>query len=74
MNPVRLFAFLALAVLPLVALAGCSAGENAAGPTDPNVHLSASEKIEKIENDPKIPDGLKKIQTETLRAGPDAKR
>ncbi|RYG40666.1 hypothetical protein EON79_22225 [bacterium] len=36
-----------------------------------DVHLSSAQKIE---NDPKRPDGLKRIQTETLRAQPDANR
>ena len=55
-------------ILPFAALAGCSSqGEGASQRPDPNVGLTAEQKIDKIKSDPTIPDGLKRIQTETLQ-------
>jgi len=61
-----------LLALCLVAfLAGCSSQGNAtAGPT---ASLTPEQNMEKIKNDPKIPDGLKQIQMDTLKAQPGAK-
>jgi hypothetical protein len=62
----RLLLFLCAAVF-----GGCSSSQDDATPRpDPNAGLTKRQKIEKIQNDPNIPDGLKKIQTETLSRQP----
>ncbi len=52
----------------LVALAGCSSqpADTDQRPTA-NASLTPQQNLEKIKNDPNIPDGLKKIQTDTLQ-------
>jgi hypothetical protein len=63
--------FRLLFLLGVAVLVGCSSPEGDATPRpDPNAGLTKRQKIEKIQNDPNIPDGLKKIQTETLSRQP----
>lgn len=63
-----------LALVAFATITGCSSQGNAsAQPPDPNVNLSAQEKIDNIKNDPEIPDGLKQIQIDTLQRQPGAK-
>lgn len=56
------------------ALSGCSHGDETAARPNPDAGLTAQQKIEKIQNDPKIPEGLKRIQTDTLRHEPSLGR
>ena len=55
-------------------LIGCSSQGDSAAKIDPSANSTPDQQIEKIKNDPNIPDGLKKIQTETLQAQPGVKR
>ena len=55
----------------VIFLSGCSSpGNTTPGPT---ASLTPEQNMEKIKNDPKIPDGLKQIQMDTLKAQPGAK-
>lgn len=60
----------ALLPLTLIALAGCSQSESGPQTPGPTAGMTAQQNLEKIQNDPKIPDGLKKIQTDTLQNQP----
>ena len=54
-----------LPLFALVILTGCSSQ-----PTphpSPTAHLTPQQDIEKIQNDPSVPDGLKKIQIDTIQ-------
>jgi len=60
MKPIRLIPFFIFAVL-----GGCSPhGDPNPGPS---ATLTSQQNLQRIQNDPKIPDGLKQIQTETLQ-------
>lgn len=61
-------------LLPLLVLAGCASKEDPTAATpDADVKLTTQEKIDKIQNDPKIPEGLKQIQIDTLQRQPGAR-
>ncbi len=61
-----------LSLLVLGALGGCSTQPEQA--PSPEAKMTAQQNIDKIQSDSKIPDGLKKIQTETLQHQPGVKR
>lgn len=62
-------------LLLFTVLAGCSSeAQNASQIPSSDVGLTNEQKIEKIQSDPNIPDGLKQIQTETLRRQPGTPR
>jgi len=65
----------ALLLFALVVLWGCSSqAETSAPPPSPNAGLTPQQNMEKIKSDPNIPEGLKKIQTETLQGQPGVNR
>ncbi len=67
--PMKLFAGVLL--ISSIVLTGCAAQPDPqAGPTS---KLTAKQSAQKIANDPKIPDGLKKIQMNTLQHEPGYK-
>ena len=59
-------------VLVIGALGGCSSQPQPA--PSPGAKMTAQQNIDQIKSDSKIPDGLKKIQTETLQHQPGVKR
>ena len=57
-----------LPFLALITVAGCSAGEgNTSAQPNADARLTPQQNLQKIEGDSKMPDGLKRIQTETLQ-------
>ena len=64
-----------LVLIPLVVLVGCSSqSDTPSTSTDPNAKATPDQQIQKIQDDSNMPDGLKKIKTETLQNQPGAKR
>ncbi|RYG48064.1 hypothetical protein EON79_05595 [bacterium] len=62
-------------LLPLFALslaAGCSSGTDNAAP-GPDAGSTSQQQVEKIKNDPEMPEGLKKIKIDTLESQPGGK-
>jgi hypothetical protein len=62
--------YLLLSFVPAI-LVGCSSQGTAPAPTNPGE--TAQQSLEKIQNDPKMPEGLKKIQAATLQSQPGSK-
>ncbi|RYG38057.1 hypothetical protein EON81_04810 [bacterium] len=57
-----------LSLLPLALLVGCSSKSDDSGvPSSSNAGLTAEQKVEKIQSDPNIPDGLKQIKADTIQ-------
>lgn len=50
-----------------VTLAGCSTQANQAATPGPAAHMTPQQGIDKIQTDPNVPDGLKKIQVDTIQ-------
>lgn len=62
-------------LLPFALLAGCSSQpDEAALKADPKVNQTAQQALEKNQSDPNVPDGLKKIQADTLQRQPGMNR
>lgn len=58
-------------VIVLAALAAASCrGEDPSPPPAPDAHSSARQHLERVESDSQMPDGLKRIKTESLRRQP----
>lgn len=64
---------LAYLILPCLLAAGCGPGEQKFTP-QPGASTSAEEQLQKIQNDPNKPEGLKRIQAESLSRQPGVKR